>query len=228
MKYRSRLIFMVTLATVYVLALTALADVRSPVDLTSKDSSTRETSLGDLVADAVAWAAGVQLAIVPAGSFKEVTIPAGQFEIQRVLECLQYPDDKIVVTELTGLHLRNAFERSVSVYPQKSLGFLQVSGVEFEFDPKSPRGSRVKSVRVSAKPLDNNAKYLVATTKPLADGQYGYFTVWGKAHKISEKDKTISEAVSVFLAGRESVDYRKAGRIRLSNESARPARSGRE
>lgn len=216
-----------TLLAMALLAISpTLADVQSPAELSGKSSATKETSLGDLVADAVSHAVETPLAFVPAGSFKEASVPAGVVTAERVAECLQYPDDKLAVMELSGLDLRKALERSVSVYPHRNLGFLQVSGIEFEFNPKSPRGSRITSIKVSGRILDNGATYRVGMTRPLAEGQYGYFTIWGKDRKPEVKDRTTAQAVTGFLSGKDSVDYRKLERIRALNGAPNPARGG--
>jgi len=191
----------------------AIADVNSPSDLSSVGCQVRETGLGDLVADAVGAEAGAPIALVPAGSLREITIPKGNVKAEDVLKCLQYPDDRIAVIELTGAQLIAALERSVSIHPQKNLGFLQVSGIELKFDPKSPKGSRLISVTVGGEKVANERKYRIGTTKPLADGAYGYFTVWGKGLKPEIRDKTTAQVVTKFLSGRTSVDYQKPNRI---------------
>ena len=192
------------------------ADVQSPADLTSVGCQAQETSLGDLMADAVRASAGTPIAIIPAGGFREITVPKGEIKISEVLKCLQYPNDQIAVMRITGARLLKALERSVSIYPQKNMGFLQVSGLTLTFSPGSPKESRIKSVLVGAEPVVPDRSYRIATTKPLADGAYGYFTIWGDEHP-QMKDKTISQAATDFLSRRTSVDYRVLNRILISH-----------
>ena len=52
-----------------------------------------------------------------------------------------------------------------------------------------------------------------ATTVPLADGAYGYFTIWGRDQIQPLKGKTVSQAVNDFLSSRSSVDYQELKRI---------------
>ncbi|HUV03905.1 MAG TPA: 5'-nucleotidase [Armatimonadota bacterium] len=207
-----------TLILVLAAGLPAIADVKSPSALSSVGCQARETELGNLVADAVKAEAGTPMALVPAGGFREVTIPKGRVKTEDVLKSLQYPDDRVAVIELTGRQLVAALERSVSIYPQKNLGFLQVSGVEFKFDPKLPKGSRLTSVTVGGEKAANERRYRVGATKPLADGAYGYFTIWGKDRKPEIKDKTIAQAVTKFLSARSSVDYQKPNRILIKEK----------
>jgi len=190
-----------------------LAEVTSPVDLSSVGAQTRETSLGDLVADAVRAELGTPVALVPAGELREVTIAKGKVNPDDVVACLQYPGDRLAVIELTGDQLIRALERSVSIYPQKNMGFLQVSGIQVRFNPKSPKGSRIVSVKIGAEAVVNDRKYRIAVTRSLASGAYGYFTIWGKDLKPESKEKTASQAVKGYLAGRDSVDYRELKRV---------------
>ena len=196
----------------------ATADVESPSDLSSVGSQVRETSLGDLVADAFKATAGTTAAIFPAGSLREITIPAGTVRSEDVVKCLQYPNDKIAIIEITGDQLIRALERSVIIYPQKSMGFLQVSGIVFTFDPKAERGSRVVSATIGGERIVKDSKYRIGTTEPLASGAYGYFTIWKKDQIKEVKEKTASQAVKNFLSRRDSVDYQVLNRISLKQE----------
>jgi len=205
-------------AVILMLAVSGAADVDSPSDLSSVGCRVRETALGDLVADAVRASGGAPIALVAAGSFREITIPQGKIASADVLKCLQYPDDQVTVIEITGEQLIRALERSVSIYPQRNMGFLQVSGLVFTFDPGAPKGRRVTSVMVGGEKAANDRKYRVATTKPLANGAYGYFTVWGKDQPQESKGKTTEQAVTEFLSARTSVDYRELNRILLKKD----------
>lgn len=205
-------IFIAALA-VMMLYLPLSANVQSPAELSSIDSQMKETSIGDLVADAVKAGSDTPIALIPAGALREVTIPKGTVTADDVLKSLQYPDDKIAVIEITGDQLTKALERSVSIHPQKNLGFLQVSGITLIFNPESPKGTRIKSVKVGDEKIDSGRKYRVATTEPLASGAYGYFTIWGKEVKPKLSDKTTGAALKDFISKNKSVDYRKLERI---------------
>ena len=127
--YKPRIIPILAVAFTVLLGLPAHADVESSSSLSSVGCQVRETALGDLAADAVRTVGGTPIALIPAGGFREITIPKGKVKSEDILECLQYPDDRLVVIELTGEQLTRALERSVSVYPQKNLGFLQARGM---------------------------------------------------------------------------------------------------
>ena len=195
------------------------ADVESASALSSVDSQVRETSLGDLATDALRDCTGTPISLIPAGSFREVTIPRGVVKVDDVQKSLQYPDDKIIIIEVTGEQLAKAMERSVSIHPQKNLGFLQVSGLDVIFDAGAAKGSRVTALTTtSGIRIAANQVYRVATTQPLAEGAYGYFTIWGKNLKTTSTGKTTSQAVGEFLSKKGSVDYGKLDRITVKGK----------
>jgi 2',3'-cyclic-nucleotide 2'-phosphodiesterase (5'-nucleotidase family) len=75
---------------------------------------------------------------------------------------------------LSGRDLMEALENSASRLPAADGRFLQVSGLAVTYEAGRPVGSRVRSVRVGAKPLDPMARYSVVTDGFLADGGDGY------------------------------------------------------
>jgi len=202
------------------------ADIESRSLLSSKDCRTEETELGDLVSDALRERAKTPVAFIPAGALREIVIPKGKVDAEKLLDCLHYPNDHIAVLELTGEMLVKAVERSVSVYPQKNLGFLQVSGISFTFDPTASRGSRVSEVRIGDAALDPAGKYRVATTEPLAKGGHGYFTVWTKDEIKEKSSATVTEAVKRLLTSRQSLDYGEKNRIKVRKAQANANRDG--
>lgn len=208
-----RIIPVILLVYIIGFCLIVNASTESKTALDSIGSTTHETSIGDLVADALlSSVTDARIALVPAGSFKEVTVDKGNISSDDIIASLQYPDDLVSIIEITGLQLNQALERSVSLYPQKNMGFLQVSGIKFVYQAKAPKGSRITSVMVGEEKLNNNTVYRVATTKPFANGAYGYFTIWGKI-KATELDITSAQAVDDFLARKTKVDYSNLNRI---------------
>lgn len=191
----------------------ASSKIETVSPLTSVGSQNAETSLGDLVADSVRASASVPIAFVAAGTLREVTISKGAADSSAVSQCIQYPDDKIVILELKGSEIRQAIERSLSVYPQKNLGFLQISGLRIIANAAASKGSRITTISLDSGAFSDESKYTVATTYPVATGAYGYFTIWDKGNVAKGKDLSISEALNKFLASKTSLDYSQANRI---------------
>src|SRR5436853_6801881 len=60
------------------------------------------------------------------GAFLAGGLVKNSFEKDNLASLLQFPTDEIVVVNLTGAELKQALERSVSLYPQPTPSFLQL------------------------------------------------------------------------------------------------------
>ena len=135
---------------------------------------TEATSGGQFVADLLREAGGDDLAFMPADGLR------AKFEVDYFKTILKYPTEGISVVSLTGLQIRQALERSVSLSPTPNDGFLQVSNVEFSYNPRQEPDRRVISVTIAGAKLDEKRTYSVAMPANLARGGLGYFKVWDR------------------------------------------------
>ncbi len=133
---------------------------------------TRETNLGNLLADLSRGQSGAEIGFVNAGQIRG-GFSAGPITRRRLMEVLPF-DDGLCLLTLTGRELREALENSVSRLPEANGRFLQISGLSYVFDPAAPVGSRVKTMQVNQTPLDLSRHYTVVTSQFLADGGDGY------------------------------------------------------
>lgn len=140
-------------------------------------------------ADLVRDAAGADVAFLPAG------IMYRDFIGDDLGKLVKYPTETIHVSKLTGAQIKQALNRSISLYPSPNSGFLQVSGLEVTFDPRKPAGERVVSVSVGGRALDDRADYNVAMPISLARGGYGYFNVWDKTAIVKNFETVTLESV---------------------------------
>ncbi|MEN6372269.1 MAG: 5'-nucleotidase [Armatimonadota bacterium] len=175
-----------------------------------------EVSLGDLVADAIRASAGANAAFVSASELKESStqIPAGKVSTEDVTAYIAYTDDPIVVVRLTGRQIKQALERSVLIYPKNNLGFLQVSGISFTFNPDGPQEGRLASVSIGGSPISDSTAYSVAMTSSMANGALGYWKIWTKNDIVNTTDVTIPKAIDQFFTGNSSIDYSNLNRIK--------------
>ena len=109
---------------------------------------------------------------------------AGKITVEDVLEVLAF-GNTIVVKEMKGSDLLSCLEHGVSLYPEPSGAFPQVSGVSFTIDPTKPAGERISAIQVNGKPLLPNEIYTVATNDFLAAGGDGY-TWFAPAKNVGE------------------------------------------
>ncbi|MBC7909635.1 MAG: bifunctional metallophosphatase/5'-nucleotidase [Pyrinomonadaceae bacterium] len=143
----------------------------------SQDNRTRETNIGNFIADAFRRVADADIGFVNGGSIRaDDNIRAGNLTERNVLSILPFPNP-VVKIEVTGETLLKVLEHGVSRSKESSEPgeFPQVSGLRFTFDASKPAGQRVTEVFVNGQPLDKQKTYTLATSDFLAvKGGDGY------------------------------------------------------
>ena len=136
---------------------------------------TRETALGDLVADAIRNATGADLAIINGGGLRGDRVYAAGTVLTRKDVLTELPFGNVtVLTLLEGADIAAALENGVSKVKEEAGRFPQVSGLGFTWSPARPVGARVSDVKVDGRPLDPATTYKVATNDYMLDGGDGY------------------------------------------------------
>lgn len=143
------------------------------------DSRTRETNLGNLVADAMRQTLDADLALTNGGGIR-ASVPAGIITLRDAYSVLPF-DNTLAGIEASGAAIVAALEHGVSRWPVDWGGFLQVSGISFAFNPNNEPGERVikDSVKVNGEPIDLDRIYRVATNDFLAAGGDSYTMLGG-------------------------------------------------
>lgn len=159
----------------------------------------RETNLGKLLADLARRETGAEIALLNAGAIRG-GISAGPVPYRRLIEILPF-ETTLTKLVLTGAEIRAALEHSVSLLPQSSGRYLQVSGLEYTLNPAGPVGARIQEVKVNAAPLDAVHRYSVAVTRFLAEGGDGY-GVFLRAGNRQDYETPLRELLANALRGR--------------------------
>lgn len=155
-----------------------------------------ETEAGNLVADAIRDIGAAEIALIPAAAFKPGASAPRPATADQAASLLEVPTDEVVILSLRGAQVLAALERSVSFAAQPSAGFLQVSGVKFSYNVGKPGGQRIGAATLaSGAPLEAAKTYKVATTRPLANGQQGYFQIWERDQITGGTGKTLKDAL---------------------------------
>jgi 2',3'-cyclic-nucleotide 2'-phosphodiesterase (5'-nucleotidase family) len=117
-----------------------------PIDARDAVSRRAESVLGDLVTDAARAGTGADVAIINAGAMRlDDVIPPGPVTNYQLESIFLFADEtRMVPFPLTGARLRELLEHGVSNASLGKGGFLQVSGVQFTYDPARPSGSRLQ------------------------------------------------------------------------------------
>lgn len=181
------------------------------LDGDNKEIRTRETNLGNLLADLARQHAGTEIALINAGMVRN-SIPAGPVTLKRIMEVLPF-DSTLTSFHVTGAQLKSVLENSVSRLPQSAGRFLQVSGLIVSFDSTAPTGSRITNILVNGAPLDPARLYSVTADHFIAEGGDGYSiflqAINRRDHQIPLRDVLVSALKSGPLTAK------KEGRIRL-------------
>lgn len=123
-----------------------------------------ESAMGNFTTDAMKTTAKTQIAFTNAGGLR-ADIAAGDITVEHIFKVSPF-DNTITTGEMTGKQIKAILEQSVTL----SKGMLQVSGLKFTYDSAKPVGSRILSVTVDGKALEDGKKYTVATNDFLATG----------------------------------------------------------
>lgn len=153
-----------------------------------------EHPLGRLVADAIRWKTGADVALMNRGGIR-ASIPRGPVTARTVYNALPFEED-ILAFRVTGAELLEILETGM----QGRRRDMQISGFTCGRDQSRPDGSKIIEPMVNGEPLDRGAEYTFATTGYLAYGSVGYgiltsFEPWHTGYNLME---TVLEYVKAF------------------------------
>jgi 5'-nucleotidase len=167
------------------------------LDARSIANRTRETNLGNLVADAFRQAVSADVALLNGGSIRaNTTLKEGPITKRDAVAILPF-GNPVVKIEVKGAALRAALENGVSriVEEEESGRFPQVSGLSFTFDGRNPPGSRVVEVLIKGQPLDEKKNYSLALAAYLFNGGDGYSMFNGARLLVDAESAQIDSAI---------------------------------
>ena len=194
-----------------------------PLDGREHEVRTRETNLGDFVADVMRDRLGADVALLNGGAIRgNRLLPEGPITRRDLHQFLPF-GNVLALLDVPGAALGRALERAVSGFPRPAGAFLQVSGLNFRFDPSRSPGRRVLDVTVGGRPLDPTRAYTVALPEYLARGGDGY-PMFSAARALvpPEHGPGLVETLLWEVERRGSVRTRAEGRIRLHSSGASP------
>jgi 5'-nucleotidase / UDP-sugar diphosphatase len=176
---------------------------------------TGEAAIGNLIADAMRDVTKADVAIMNGGGIRADKEYAAGSDITRkdILSELPFGNVTILV-EVTGKQLREALENGVSKIEDGAGRFPHVSGMKVEADATQPAGSRIVSVTVGDKPLDDAAAYKLATNDFILGGGDGFTSLaGGKVLVDARGGQLVANDVMVYVKKLETVDAKVEGRV---------------
>lgn len=180
-----------------------------------RDIRKKETALGNLVADAMAWygkSIGVDFAIQNGGGIR-ADLPEGKITKRLIYEVLPF-DNTVVILKLTGRQISDLIKYVATIEPGNG-AFPQVSGslrMSLSTENKS-----IAAATIGQQVIDPDRLYTVATNSYLAAGGDGY-TILKRGVDLYDTSKFQRDVVIEyiqFLGGQIAPGI--SGRIKLVN-----------
>jgi 5'-nucleotidase len=193
---------------------------RTTVELDARSAIGRrqETNVGNFITDAFRASTRSDVGLMNGGSIRaDEVIRPGPLTERDVLSILPFKN-KVVKLEVSGKLLRQALEHGVARSAEDSEPgrFPQVSGVTFTFDARRPAGSRIVDLKVNGMPLNENAKYTLATSDFVGlNGGDGYEMLkQGRVLIPKEQGKFDSDVLRSAIVARRTIAPKIEGRIK--------------
>jgi 2',3'-cyclic-nucleotide 2'-phosphodiesterase (5'-nucleotidase family) len=193
----------------------ALGTTETELDSRRATVRGQEAAIGNLFADAMREAVGADVAITNGGGIRgNKQIAAGSKVTRRdILTELPF-GNKTVLVQVKGATILAAVENGVSQVDEGAGRFPQVSGMVVKVDLSKPAGSRVVSVEIGGKPIDNAAEYKLATNDFMLRGGDGYTMLADGTVLLNERDGTLmADQVMQYIAKAGKVAAKPEGRI---------------
>lgn len=192
-----------------------LAAIATPLDSRRNVVRGEESTMGNIIADAMRAANGADITITNGGGIRaDRTYDAGEVLTRRdILTELPF-GNVTVVTRITGQQVLDALENGFSQVEDGAGRFPQVSGLTVVYDPTAPAGSRVVEVTIGGAPLDVNATYTTATNDYMLRGGDGYGALGGGEILIDEGNGNLmANDVMNYVEAMGTVSQEVEGRI---------------
>ncbi len=176
---------------------------------------TGETTMGNLIAEAMRQAVGAQAALTNGGGIRGDRIYEAGTDLTRKDILTELPFGNVtVLIELSGKDLLAALENGVSRIEDKAGRFPQVAGMTVVYDPAAAKGSRIVEVTVAGAPLDPARSYRLATNDYMQGGGDGYGALKnGKALIDASGATLLATSEMDYIAAKGTVAPKVDGRI---------------
>lgn len=194
-----------------------VGDTKVDLDAVQVNNETRETNLGNFIADSFRQATSADVCIINGGCVRSNQVyAAGPLKKRDVLAILPF-ENPIVKIELPGSVIKEALEHGVGKAGAADGRFPQVSGLTFSYDTTKAAGSRIKEIKVAGKKLDPNQIYTLAGNDYITSGGDGYLMLKGNKYLIKPEEGRSESVILLEALARGGVAPKVEGRIKRIN-----------
>lgn len=136
-----------------------------------------ESPADDLFADAIRATTKTEIAFLPGVGYG-IALQPGTITAEQLRNLIPH-DSPIWTLRLSGNQIRQVLEQAIENVlvkdPAKKVGgMIQVSGLQFSYNPDAPSYLRVKKITVGGRALKPRRQYTVAINGLLAEGGHNY------------------------------------------------------
>ncbi|OPL19999.1 MAG: hypothetical protein AVO35_00645 [Candidatus Aegiribacteria sp. MLS_C] len=150
-----------------------------------------EHPVGRLIADAMLWNTGADVALMNRGGIR-AAIPRGPVTPRIIYQVLPFEED-LFLMELSGAELKAVLETGM----QGRRRDMEIGGLTATRDQSMPDGEKMGNILVGGEPWHPDSTYLFVTTGYLAQGNVGYEIMLG--HEAVPAGLTLMEAVIAYM-----------------------------
>lgn len=166
-----------------------------------------ESTMGNLVADALKAAAGTDLAMITPGALRS-DFASGPVTREAVLNVFPFID-RVTTLELPGRVLRSVIEQGL----RRDYGLPNFAGLSITCVLEAPPKAQLIQVLVNGQPLDEDASYTLATGSFTATGGEGYAQL--PPYVQVQLNLSVAEAIARYISEQSPLAVPDLGRQRV-------------
>jgi 2',3'-cyclic-nucleotide 2'-phosphodiesterase (5'-nucleotidase family) len=164
-----------------------------------------EHPLGRLIADAMIWSTGADVALMNRGGIR-AAIPRGPITPRIIYQAIPFEED-LYTMQLTGSQLKEILETGM----QGRRRDMEIGGLTATRDQTRPDGEKMGNIMIGGEPWDPDSTYTLVTTGYLAQGNVGYDIMMN--YQAVPAQITLMDAVTDYI--RELGEVEADNRMRI-------------
>lgn len=194
-----------------------IGETSSALDGRTATVRTRESNMGNLVADAFREELGADIGIVNGGGMRIDAVVAAGPITRRDIKRLLPLENHIYKLEISGADLKALFDNIAGFLGKGRAGqYPHVSGMRMVLAPDKSPGQRVVQLEVGGAAVAPVQKYSLAVSDYLASGRNNYDILKGQTRMMSEDTAPLETSVVIeFIEKRKTLRYELEKRVVL-------------